>query len=619
MRRILLWLFAVLFLAGCGNGTKIPGSTTAETTAVPENSGAYASDGRLEAQTDGAVVAFPLDTTKCSGIEWMGEDLLFFFTEENGTVLQLLDGKTLQEKCRVKRNSQIFPEAPDVRVAEQGIGYYDRDANAVVFLDTQLEETRRMQVPDTVLETPVLAQDWSTIYFCTGNSIRGLDLRTGNPRLIRGGDHYQWQTLNQLYRDDTVLQFTAGLTDTEMETCYISVENGQTLFTGNQVDELSASGDWYFAHILDGNWSDYVFGKVGSNPRVLKLPGDAVWTYPVLERGGVLLVSSGDTESQVCFFDLEREQVLASVKLEGVTGIWDYAVDDSGSYIWLLDYDLEENTQTLYRWDMTQGADDTFKIETGPYYTADNPDIQGLEQFEKLAQELGNCYGVDLSIWNAVKAPEPTDYRYTAEHRVDAIEQGLRDLEQALAVYPQGFLEHAASKTAGGVIHISLVRDITGEKNQMDANGIQFWTSEGEAYIGLEVGEQIAGALFHEIFHIMDSYVLSSCVAYDDWNTLNPQDFEYDYDDLSNQNQVERSYLDGEDRAFVDIYSMSYPKEDRARIMEYAMLPNAQEVFSSAWMQKKLTVLCQGIRKAFDLEQSPELPWEQYLEESLAP
>ena len=63
---------------------------------------------------------------------------------------------------------------------------------------------------------------------------------------------------------------------------------------------------------------------------------------------------------------------------------------------------------------------------------------------------------------------------------------------------------------------------------------------------------------------------------------------------------------------------MSYPKEDRARIMEYAMRAGNESCFESETMQKKLRQLCLGIRKAFDLETSSEsFFWEQYLKQPL--
>ena len=78
-------------------------------------------------------------------------------------------------------------------------------------------------------------------------------------------------------------------------------------------------------------------------------------------------------------------------------------------------------------------------------------------------------------------------------------------------------------------------------------------------------------------------------------------------------------YLQPGKEAFIDSYSMSFPGEDRARIMEYAMTPGNEERFQSPTMQAKLKKLSQGIREAFGLRKSPEeFLWEQYLQESLA-
>ena len=117
----------------------------------------------------------------------------------------------------------------------------------------------------------------------------------------------------------------------------------------------------------------------------------------------------------------------------------------------------------------------------------------------------------------------------------------------------------------------------------------------------------------------METHILNESIAFDQWNALNPSGFEYDYDYQANAQRDAGVYLRGENKAFIDTYSMSFPKEDRARIMEYAMLPGNQELFRSEILQKKLLTLCQGIREAYGLKKSEEVfVWEQYLEKSLA-
>ena len=59
---------------------------------------------------------------------------------------------------------------------------------------------------------------------------------------------------------------------------------------------------------------------------------------------------------------------------------------------------------------------------------------------------------------------------------------------------------------------------------------------------------------------------------------------------------------------------MSFPKEDRARVMEYAMLPGNEKLFQAPALQAKLQALCDGIREAYGLEDAEDsFLWEQYL------
>ena len=59
---------------------------------------------------------------------------------------------------------------------------------------------------------------------------------------------------------------------------------------------------------------------------------------------------------------------------------------------------------------------------------------------------------------------------------------------------------------------------------------------------------------------------------------------------------------------------MSYPKEDQARILEYAMLPNQAALFQEPILQQKLAAMCHALRDAYDLKNTDvTLPWEQYL------
>jgi hypothetical protein len=118
------------------------------------------------------------------------------------------------------------------------------------------------------------------------------------------------------------------------------------------------------------------------------------------------------------------------------------------------------------------------------------------------------------------------------------------------------------------------------------------------------------------MFHVLDSKILSETREYYYWHNLNPQGCQYFQNYTSYLNADVQQYLEEEKRVFIDAYSMCYPKEDRARIMEYACMPGNEHYFTSEIMQSKLKMLCQGIRAAFGLKDHPDrFLWEQYLQE----
>ena len=154
MKRLIVCLLAVLLLTGCARDlpaqteetTTVPETTIPETT-VAEEPGLYDPDSEIEASTNGAVRAYPLDTDTCSGVAVMGDDLLLFMAEETGTRLVLLTGENLSEEVSVELDCYLFAGDPSLQINERGIGYYDDQTNEMVFLNAYLQETSRLMLP----------------------------------------------------------------------------------------------------------------------------------------------------------------------------------------------------------------------------------------------------------------------------------------------------------------------------------------------------------------------------------------------------------------------------------------------------------------------------------------
>ena len=133
--------------------------------------------------------------------------------------------------------------------------------------------------------------------------------------------------------------------------------------------------------------------------------------------------------------------------------------------------------------------------------------------------------------------------------------------------------------------------------------------------MAIAAGQYAEQALYHELFHAMETHIFNNSIAFDQWETLNPSGFAYAYGYAANEQRDSGIYLQKEYRAFVDAYSMSFPKEDRARIFEYAMLEGMEDLFQFPALQAKLQAVCAGLREAYSLKTHPDpLPWEQYLD-----
>jgi hypothetical protein len=203
-----------------------------------------------------------------------------------------------------------------------------------------------------------------------------------------------------------------------------------------------------------------------------------------------------------------------------------------------------------------------------------------------------------------------------AEHVPAAYRRDLAVLDKVLASYPGDMLKKIGKKSDNGKLTICLVRSVV-ESNELGVEAQEegvFFRSGGNGYVLLTMGDGMERGAYHELFHAIDSYVMTQCNAYDFWSDLNPAGFDYDYSYITNDQRDGAEYLEEENRAFIDTYSMSFPMEDRARVMEYAMMEGNEAYFQSKTMQAKLKLLCQGIRTAFKMEKYEEpLLWEQYL------
>ena len=620
-------VLTMLLLCGC-DSTRIPEipaekpTVSANSTVAPtEAPGLYDPENPLEQVTQGAVQVFPLDTRQAAGIRWMGEDILLF-SGSHRTRLTLLSGKNRSVSAEVNLTCLLDPDDPAVTVDKSGITYFDPLARELVFLDCRLEEQQRVPLHFRHQGNLGLSPDRCRLYYLTEDALRIRDLATGSDRVLSQLSFPQ-QRLEALHCSGTVIQCSAVYTDGSWNTLFFCGETGDILYEAPGDMELWTWDDFYFTARPDGWYQELISGSDHFGPSVL-VPSD---TYSGLEpipgMQAALLYQPSDANTVLDYYDLESGTCPYRLMLPGSYYPVSLQPDPNGNALWFLIFDSRTGTDMLCRWQLDQSltGDNTHYLQSR--YSRDHPDENGLAECAELAAEISRRHGIEVRIWEDAVEEQPWDYTLVSEYQVPIIQNSLQELDRILSRYPDGFLKRAASETGSGRLILCLVRSIEGNLHSdalENATGLQYWDDRANAYLAIIPDNTMEQNLYHELFHILDSRVLSSCSAYDDWNSLNPPDFHYDNSYSTNLLRSDWELVTGDTQSFIDLYSMSFAKEDRARIMEYAMLPGQSHLFQTDTMQAKLRQLCLGIRVAFDLELSLEtLPWEQYLEEPLSP
>lgn len=603
MKRLFFLLCVCLLLSGCGEVEAAETNpTTTAATAVPAQE-----EATISSQATGETLQI-LSSQAADGYylrAFHGGLLLFSGSEK--TTLTLLQGEELSAAASVSMEFFLDSADPSIQIWKDTLSYFDPLQQQTVVLDRTLKEVSRIAAPDGLVGSPVLSSDRNVLYYCTANALRAWDLRTGIRRMIKEFS-YASQSVSGLHLNDTVVQCSVQ-DGTQSRTLLISVKDGSLAAEHDGQLSLVTQGSQYYASFLSGAVQTLVFGSASQSPKMLMPDGlfDQWYFLPAL-HSVVTSQKATDGTVEISYFDLSSGRMTASLSLDGQTIPVSAACDSR--WVYLLLYNEQNPGTTICRWDITtQTPSDQI------YTSAYSADSVALAQCQQTAKELGEKYGIEILIGQDAVAVQPWDYDLEAETLAPILQRELDLLDQRLEQYPTGMLSATASDFSS--LKICIVRRLTGsaESGSLDsANGLHF-LNDGDAYVALAAGKYAEQALYHELFHVMETHILNHSVAFDQWEALNPAGFTYDNDFAKNEQRDHETYLTGEDRAFVDTYAMSFPTEDRARTMEYAMLPGKAETFQSRTMQAKLLKICEAIREAYNLESEDSIfPWEQYLD-----
>lgn len=534
-------------------------------------------------------------------VNTLPSDITAFLPTEGGYWLLTGEGELSFRKEDLSSAAEVQLDGQILRLWDtaEGIACYDATRQQIFYRNENLEEIRRVTLPQNVSTPPVVSGDGKVIYYVLPGALYRWDLTTGIRQRIKELDTEDL-TLVGLQREDTLLQCLQGGKSLFFRTgdgCLVAEHSGEM--------ELVTRGEAYYAVFPSGLWNTMVFGNVSGEAMGLYSENLSAEGY-FLPESGVAVTRSGQT---LTVYDLESGQLRDTLTLEEGHKLHSLHSTADGQVMLLVDSGKEI---LCLRWEPKPAVGGTRYTEA--YFPDDAPDDTELALCRKYAEELEERYGIAISIGREAAACAPWDYRFRPELQTPVIMRMLTDWNDQLSQFPETVLRETAEQFDS--LNICLVRSITGTAENTSLNlatGVQYLEGKN-AYLAIAAGDYASRSLCHELFHVMEIRILSTSNALDDWDKHNPSGFSYSLDYGST---ADRSvYLSGQHRAFVDHYSMTYPKEDRARIFEYAMLPEQEAVFASEIMQEKLQAICTGIRETYGLKQyEGKLPWEQYLDD----
>ena len=599
MKKILPLLLVLLLLAGCGTAEVTEPSDTTEAVTESEQKGLYVPQSAVEQQTGGAVRMYLLDQTDYFSISAMGNRLLL--RSEDG-VLSVLQGDACELTASLPTGTLLQGTSLQFDASVQGAAYYDPDNQQVVQVNPQLQEVGRITMPEDMQGQPYISMTQEEVFYCVPGEVRALNMQTGVSRLIRSHS-YPKQGLQGIWFDGQMLLISFYDEENfDLGSAYISTQTGKTLYESEgPLYPFYTDEDAYVLNYVDGGVSQTVTGSREGTHQVIRIPEEKFAS--ALAMGGIIGYEAADG-LQLAFYEVESGKCTSRVTLSGISD--PKAVLTTQEAVWVLAF--EGQTQVLCKWDPAATPTDDETVYTSALFTADNPDVEGLEACSSRVSEMSKQYGVKIHIWEEALESTAEGNVPMPEHQVSTIHSMLDELAVALEQFPTDFLRKTVE---AGWIHVNLVRSLSG-----DDTFNQYW-QDGDCYITITNTGNVTEDFYRGVAYAIDSHVLGNSRKFDDWNDLNPSGFTYSYSDEPHPDRD--TYLNAEERVFLTEKALAYPHNDRAEVFFYAMTATGADFFGQEGLQAKLEVLCRGIREAYGLEKSPDtFLWEQYLQESLA-
>lgn len=624
MKRLLCILLLLLLLAGCSK--EMPESTATHTisttttvpeTSVPETSVPETKPTEPELNwieekgqpwdAEGSLIELPVTVPNSliytSFIAFDGDLLLWSQDNHRAdrprTQLCLVDLDT--GEVLAQADISIF-----ITTVPQPLGdklyLFDSNSGLILQLDKQLQVVDQWQ-PEIRHATAYMGAD-DTVYVHTRNEgIYALDLNTGEQRPVLVED----PEIYYMLVDGDYLRVIYYHPDTgEQCNAFVDLRTGER----HDLPLRGASGCEY----SNGTWLSYelrdsfVYTLTSANGEAVSAD-TGYRTIRLLEDNVLLMIN--EEGNQLSLHDLTGKGLAKCIISEQGYAYVSYELipsDTFGGYFVIISN--TDGVIRLFHWDPSKnqpGGDIPFE----PVLRPTEIEANVLSRVE----ELERTYGLNILVGQEI---DESYFDFVADKVTDwnEIQDALDVLEDVLEDYPEGFFRQlrygeiqrteihlAGTLTASNAEYTDVYEAFVQEDYECHMMVVDIFLADESTY-------------YHEFSHIIDSFLVWDAMQREDalfndeaWCSLNPAWFPgYTYSYSWEQHVQDYS-------CFIDSYSTINPTEDRARVLEHAMVTYGDSFFENGTvLTQKLDYYCQCIRDAFDTTNWPDtVLWEQYL------
>ena len=404
---------------------------------------------------------------------------------------------------------------------------------------------------------------------------------------------------------------------------FISIKNGKKLDIDVPSSSCLTVSDDYKYFYYDYGYLDQkvYFGDINGKDYETDVDFDScLWDF----KNNNLILHKVDFDNQI--YDYEYYSLNSGKKINECT----FSNDDLEGYVsynniylpkynalLILKNNVENQSMEVMLWDLD--VNDEFEEKLNISECNDGRDVTvtdwgELEEVHKKAISIGEKYGVEIYIGNECANQDEWSYKGKLMLDKDKIDAALTSMEIAFERYPEGFIQQLKYGSYRKVkIYLTGTLTASGEYDTLSSCAAFVSTTGDYTYAVFDVDENMIDNVYHEFSHIIDgkldftSSLINSSYSEEDWQSLNPDNFEYasyyDYEngDLSKYDSY--VYGDISNQYFVSYYSLTYPTEDRATLMESAMANyyfwREDDILNSG-LYKKLEYYSKCIRESFD-------------------